>query len=389
MALIHCTNCGHVVSDQAKACPKCGMPVCDILLYLDNENENPQQSAPEEAQPPQQEAASIDTKPKAGELAITTNIEEQEQPITEKYEIKGTLKFFGYIALAIIVITILCLIFGGGCKGSASSSGPIGDNAEKTTSEKPKNLTGKAAQYYDKAQAGDAEAQNHLGYSYQHGEGVAVDNEKAVYWFRKSAEQGNASGQNNLGFCYQFGIGVPKDINKAVEWYTKSAGQGAADGQYNLALCYDEGCGVTQDPSQAAYWFRKSAEQGYPQAQLELGLCYLEGHGMEKDEKQGVQWLQKAAEKDNPNALYFLSKCYWNGTGVPQDYEKSASYLAKAAVHGTEAFDGNNSQAQYDIAGMFFHILKEKEKSIEWYQAAARQGHPEAQQQLKEMGESW
>ena len=37
---------------------------------------------------------------------------------------------------------------------------------------------------------------------YDRGEGVPVDDEKAVFWYRLSGEQGNAVAQNNLGAMY-------------------------------------------------------------------------------------------------------------------------------------------------------------------------------------------
>ncbi|WP_042700469.1 tetratricopeptide repeat protein, partial [Methanocorpusculum bavaricum] len=69
------------------------------------------------------------------------------------------------------------------------------------------------------AEQGDAHAQNNLGASYEDGEGVEKDLDKAAYWYTKAAEQGNAEAQNNLGVCYENGKGVEKDLNKAIYWY--------------------------------------------------------------------------------------------------------------------------------------------------------------------------
>ena len=38
----------------------------------------------------------------------------------------------------------------------------------------------------------------------------------------------------NIGISYEFGQGVAKDLNKAKEWYTKGAAQGDADSQTKL-----------------------------------------------------------------------------------------------------------------------------------------------------------
>src|SRR6267378_2279942 len=41
-----------------------------------------------------------------------------------------------------------------------------------------------------KAEEGDAQAQNELGFCYENGQGITRDAAEAVKWFRKAAEQG-------------------------------------------------------------------------------------------------------------------------------------------------------------------------------------------------------
>ena len=65
------------------------------------------------------------------------------------------------------------------------------------------------------AEAGNAAAQTHLGWSYDEGEGVEVDHEKAFYWYTRSAEAGDATGQFNLAMCYELGTGTEIDCKKA------------------------------------------------------------------------------------------------------------------------------------------------------------------------------
>ena len=64
-----------------------------------------------------------------------------------------------------------------------------------------------------KAKQGDPGAQFSLGECYYHG---AQDYKQAVYWYSKAAEQGHASAQYNLGACYDNGEGVPMDNQKAI-----------------------------------------------------------------------------------------------------------------------------------------------------------------------------
>ena len=75
------------------------------------------------------------------------------------------------------------------------------------------------------------------------------------------AEQGLAVAQFNLGVMYEKGQGTLQDDEKAIFWYTKSADQANANAQFNLGNMYYEGLGVPQDYKAAIHWYRKSAEQ--------------------------------------------------------------------------------------------------------------------------------
>jgi TPR repeat protein len=70
---------------------------------------------------------------------------------------------------------------------------------------------------------------------------------EAVRYYGLAAAQGNADAQNNLGYCYQHGEGVAHDMVEAVRYYGLAAAQGNADAQYNLASCYERGEGVAHD----------------------------------------------------------------------------------------------------------------------------------------------
>jgi len=51
----------------------------------------------------------------------------------------------------------------------------------------------------EKAALGDKVAQRNLGSKYENGEGVTIDNEKAVHWYCLAATQGDLEAQENLG----------------------------------------------------------------------------------------------------------------------------------------------------------------------------------------------
>ena len=85
--------------------------------------------------------------------------------------------------------------------------------------------------------------------------------EKVTELLIEKAQRGDAQAQNNLGLMYDEGEGVPQDNGEAVKWYRKAAQQGNAKAQFNLALMYDEGRGVPQDYVAAYKWFNLAASR--------------------------------------------------------------------------------------------------------------------------------
>ncbi|MGN0820504.1 MAG: tetratricopeptide repeat protein [Akkermansia sp.] len=83
-----------------------------------------------------------------------------------------------------------------------------------------------AAEYFRKAEAGDAAAQHVVGLLCMAGLHVRQSSEEAAKWCRKAAEQGYAKAQSNLGVCYGNGLGVEKNKAEALKWLRKAAQQG-------------------------------------------------------------------------------------------------------------------------------------------------------------------
>lgn len=65
-----------------------------------------------------------------------------------------------------------------------------------------------------------------MGYFFDKGVGVQRNDDKAFYWYKKSADGGNQFAQGNLALMYAQGRGTEKDLAAANSWWTKSAEQG-------------------------------------------------------------------------------------------------------------------------------------------------------------------
>jgi len=73
--------------------------------------------------------------------------------------------------------------------------GETGNGAPETTYRK----------FLARAEAGDAESQNVVGFMLFHGEGVRMDRTRAQMWFQRAAAQGNPRAQRNLAVMYSPG----------------------------------------------------------------------------------------------------------------------------------------------------------------------------------------
>ncbi len=74
------------------------------------------------------------------------------------------------------------------------------------------------------AEAGDANAQFHLAFMYDYGQGVARDPATAAEWYRRAAEQDLAVAQFTLADMYETGKGVARDPVEAYRWYDRAIG---------------------------------------------------------------------------------------------------------------------------------------------------------------------
>jgi len=155
-----------------------------------------------------------------------------------------------------------------------------------------------------KAEAGDPESQLMIGLALLYGtEGMAVDQEAAVTWLRKSASQGNGYAQYELGF-------LSSDQAEKLRWFELSAKQGNSMGQFALG--------------QQLIHVTAAISRYYPDAIEALDL------------------LKKSAAQDNPEAAYLLGEIYSQNLPSPAvqvaklDIAKAREWYAKALAVGWE-----------------------------------------------------
>jgi len=65
-----------------------------------------------------------------------------------------------------------------------------------------------------------------LGWMYKTGNGVEIDNGKAINFYLLASQKGNNISMYNLAMCYANGDGVQKDVGKAFEWLQEASDNG-------------------------------------------------------------------------------------------------------------------------------------------------------------------
>jgi len=130
--------------------------------------------------------------------------------------------------LSVSLLAALLLMFNG-CGEKASGNKP--EAAPPVIPVNKSKSEDTFAKLQKEAEAGNAEAQNNLGWIYSNGHGAAKDDQAAIKWFRLAAAQGNANSQLALGKMYRSGQGVAQDNVRALMWFSLAAGKGNADAQ--------------------------------------------------------------------------------------------------------------------------------------------------------------
>jgi hypothetical protein len=134
------------------------------------------------------------------------------------------------------------------------------------------------------------------------------------------------------------------------------------------------GVGPGRDTNAAMDYFRKSADLGYPPAQISMGYYYEVGGLVTADPAQAVEWLKKAAKQDDRVADWVLGRMYYEGIGTPRDLVQAQTVLQRAA--------NQNDPFGQHLLGMVLAERGQFPQAAKWFEKAANQGLPQAQQQL-------
>ena len=203
----------------------------------------------------------------------------------------------------------------------------------------------KALENYKMAAAlGDETAMNQIGLIYMDSDEFEANPEQSFYWFNEAAKKGSDVGMFNMGCCYKDGLGIEADVEQAAEWFKKSAELGYVDAMVELGGYYQE---ILVDFEKSKMWYLKAAELGNAEAQNKLGVLCA---NIDNDYKEAVKWYKKAMEQDDYWAYENYADCLWNGNGVQKNKKKAMEMMQKAISLGHPNAEDELKEMQQALA---------------------------------------
>ena len=256
--------------------------------------------------------------------------------------------------------------------------------------------------------AGNKDCSRVLGYLYEYGLGVKVDNQKAARYYEKDTTDFS---YNQLGGLYLEGSMGKKMtqqlFDKGVDYLVLAADKGNMRAAYTLGEIYREGCEFAQsDPNKSAHYYKVLAENDVPEGLFRLGQYYEEGIGGQQDTVKALQYMRDAAEREHPLALCYMGDYYHMGhivdrkdQAMAMDYYKAAADKGSAAGYYlvgrtyleqgdtmaampylTVAANNNVHQAADRLGNLYnygsIELVPSGDSALHYYVMAAQQGNP-------------
>ena len=263
-----------------------------------------------------------------------------------------------------------------------------------------------AAEFLRKAAEKDYdEACYYYGMLHRNGQGVDIDNAKAMHWLCRGAILGEEHSAKAVMECIKKGeyalapdqMGVYetaaragdgearcrlaleyahslddsfRDIRKAALWFERGVAAGDKDADKYLAEIYASDQWNDCDTLLPLARYGKAAEDGCAFAIQHLAEAYLEGVGVGQDRAKAAQLFVEAGNAGSGEGFYRAACMYGDGDGVRKDLSWAASLLRKGA--GLK-----NVDAQYALGCAYrdgIGVGREPIKAIDYFFDAEEQG---------------
>jgi len=104
------------------------------------------------------------------------------------------------------------------------------------------------------------------GCNYYFGKDTAVNFDKALHYFKKSADKEHAGALYNLGIMYLKGQGVTQNNELSISYFEKAVNKESVDAQFTLGKIYANGAIVSKDINKAIQFFKSACDRGDAEA---------------------------------------------------------------------------------------------------------------------------
>lgn len=245
---------------------------------------------------------------------------------------------------------------------------------EEIDKQKQQNRMIETVQTLLKTEPKSPEQQYQLGMYYRTGQGVEMDEEKALQWLRQSALQGYQPAMEQVSFLSDTLPAFSEDV--LPEW-CDAAEQGDAHAQCQVGIYF---LAKVETEEEGVYYLQLAAQQKYSEACLHLGCYYLDQLTIANEQK-GVELLLTAANSGSVEAKKELGSCYGQGRGVEKNLEKAEEWLTQWA-------NESDSMAKVEFAvklSLGCGINENKVKAYSWVKKAQDEGMADARQKYEWM----
>lgn len=130
------------------------------------------------------------------------------------------------------------------------------------------------------------------------GRGVLRDEEAAFRLNEEAALLGDRDAVLAMGWFYNHGIGVACDDELSRRWYREAARNHEPRAMFSLgAIAFEHG-----DSEEAFTWLRRAADTGHARSLYWLGKLHWRGEAVPRDRKEAMRLFQLAAARRVPEA---------------------------------------------------------------------------------------
>lgn len=226
----------------------------------------------------------------------------------------------------------------------------------------------------------DVDSMYKLGLLYAHGNGVERDLNQSNLCFARAAQRGHLDAQHSLAVNLRLGRGVSKDPAAAIRFWKEAAIKGHVAAQTSLASMYLRGIGTKKDLRKALEWFTKAALLGSSDAMFHIWKI-----NSLVNEQTAEHWLEKAANLGHVEARLALAAAHTRRRGRRAAiFQPSSSSNEQVKEHLPSALRGD-ADAQFNLGVLYAfgvdntHWSVDDSLAVQWFSAAAKSGHANAQ----------